>query len=161
MNRRFKRYADSLDASLNRLLRMKPVKLPALPRQVPDAGIYLFSERGRHLYVGRSNRMRSRLLRHGRPSAGHNRATFAFRLARHRTGITKPAYKSEGSRSQLLSRPKSRKAFSKAKDRIRRMDVRYVEEVDPPAPSPLGGVRGGRFRHAVQRFRYALILLIY
>jgi hypothetical protein len=34
---------------------MQPVKRDALPADMPTCGVYLFSDRGRHLYVGRSN----------------------------------------------------------------------------------------------------------
>ena len=51
--------------------------LPAIPGQ----GIYVFYESGIPLYVGRSDRMRSRILEHSRPSSLHNSATFAFLLA--------------------------------------------------------------------------------
>jgi hypothetical protein len=57
-------------------------------------GVYLFTETGRHLYVGRCglteraarkgsghSNFRTRLAGHSRPSSGHNQATFAWRLA--------------------------------------------------------------------------------
>lgn len=56
-------------------------------------GVYLFTEAGRHLYVGRCglteraakkgaghSNFRTRLAGHTRPSSGHNQATFAWRL---------------------------------------------------------------------------------
>jgi hypothetical protein len=58
-------------------------------------------------------------------------AAFAFRLARIETGNLKATYKSQGSRTALMSDPTFVKAFHEAKSRIRRMRVRYVEEAEP------------------------------
>ena len=57
-----------------------------------EHGVYLFTEAGRHLYVGRCglteraakkggghSNFRTRLAGHTRPSSGHNKATFAWR----------------------------------------------------------------------------------
>lgn len=67
-----------------------PGRRPA-PR---EHGVYLFTEAGRHLYVGRCglteraakrgrghSNFRTRLAGHARPSSAHNQATFAWRLA--------------------------------------------------------------------------------
>jgi len=56
-----------------------------LPRNMPSAGIYLLSENGRPLYVGRTSNLRNRLQYHMRNN--HNQATFAFLLARHHTNL--------------------------------------------------------------------------
>jgi hypothetical protein len=58
-------------------------------------------------------------------------AAFAFRLARERTGNLNASYKRKGSRSELILNAGFRKAFDLAKARIRRMNVRFVEEADP------------------------------
>jgi len=110
---------------------MEPVSVAALPREMPQSGIYLFSDAGEHLYVGRTNTIRKRLQSHCRPSSGHNSATFAFRLARQITNKTKATYTSKGSRSYLERRPKFAKVFSAEKQRVRNMDVRFVSEPEP------------------------------
>ena len=59
-----------------------------------EHGVYLFTETGHHLYVGRCglteraarkggghSNFRTRLAGHTRPSSAHNQATFAWRLA--------------------------------------------------------------------------------
>ena len=102
-----------------------------LPREVPAAGIYLISEGRRHLYVGRSNSIRRRLSNHCRPSASHNMAVLAFRLAREATGRDKATYKPAGSRADLMNDPAFARAFEAAKTRIRGMNVRVVAEDDP------------------------------
>jgi hypothetical protein len=73
-----------------------------IPRDLPVRGIYLFSEGGKDLYIGRTNRMRHRLRGHCVTSANHFSATFAFRIARKETGKTKASYAQSGSRPELL-----------------------------------------------------------
>lgn len=95
-------------------------------------GVYLFSEGERHLYVGRTNHVQRRYGLHCRPSAQHNQAVFAFKLARHETGNLRAAYTSgEGSRKFLAADPTFNEAFAVAKARVRAMDFRWVEEADP------------------------------
>ena len=104
-------------------------RMAKLPRNMPMSGIYLLSENGRPLYVGRTNNLRKRLQYHMRNN--HNQATFAFLLARHQTGNLKASYKPKGSRQDLLSDPTFRAAFDDARQRIRNMQVQFVEERDP------------------------------
>jgi hypothetical protein len=127
----FKEYIDSLEPSFQRLLEMTPVTVATLPREIPEAGVYLFSENGVNLYVGRTNSMRQRLQYHCRPSSGHNSATFAFRLAREITGITQATYVAEGSRASLERHPEFGPEFIAQKQRVRLMNVSYVSEPDP------------------------------
>jgi len=131
MNPEFKSVLDSLEPKYRRLVRMAPVKYGALPRKLPKRGIYLFSEGNKHLYVGRTNRMRQRFRGHCVPSASHFTATFAFRIARKNTGRAKASYSKSGSRAELLKNKKFKSAFDKAKQRIALMDIRFVEESDP------------------------------
>ena len=95
-------------------------------------GVYLLSEGEKHLYVGRSNDIKKRIGRHSRPGATHRMAAFAFRLAREVTGNLKATYKKgNGSRSALMEDEKFVAAFDAAKARIRKMNLRFVEENDP------------------------------
>ncbi|MBK9002180.1 MAG: GIY-YIG nuclease family protein [Myxococcales bacterium] len=131
MDDKFKGVVESLDPKHRALLAMPPVTYATLPKKVPERGVYLFSEPDRHLYVGRTNRIRRRLAGHCRPSATHFTATFAFRLAREATGNLKASYTTKGSRADLLNTPAFAAAFSAAKARIAAMNVRFVEEPDP------------------------------
>ena len=97
-------------------------------KSVPLQGVYLFSEGTDHLYVGRSNRMPARFRDHR--SANHKTAAFAFILACETFGRGKASYKPEGSRDALMQVPAFRAAFDNARERIRRMDFRAVEEND-------------------------------
>ena len=129
MNRDFKQAVDSLQPKYKALLAMEPVTLADLPRQMPKKGVYLFSEGDRPLYADRTNRLRSRLQGHVRDS--HYTATLAFLMARIQTDKVQPSYKPQGSRTDLLRNREFRGAFDSARQKIRHLDIRYVEEADP------------------------------
>jgi hypothetical protein len=131
MHPKFAALVETLAPKFERLLAMQPLAHGALPRDMPKSGAYLFTEKGRHLYVGRSNVLRARRGRHCLPGATHRQAAFAFQLAREATGRTAVAYRAgEGSRAGLMLDPVFAAAFAAAKERIRAMDYRYVEEAD-------------------------------
>ncbi|GAC1343741.1 MAG: hypothetical protein NVSMB18_20060 [Acetobacteraceae bacterium] len=95
-------------------------------------GVYLFTEAGNHLYVGRSNRMLARYKNHWMLNKTEREAAFAFKLAREVTGFTKATYKKgAGSRKELALDPGFTAAFTAAKARIKAMEYRWVEEADP------------------------------
>ena len=128
MNERFRAHVESLHPKFEALMQMRPVTVDALPNDVPKSGIYLFSDAMTHLYVGRSKRLRERLKYHCGTASD---APFAFKLARCETGNTTASYAKSGGRKELLERPEFAAAYQRAKDRIRRMDLRFVEEPDP------------------------------
>ena len=131
MNPKFAVLVETLAPKLDRLLAMPPLAYGSLPRDMPRSGVYLFTEAGRHLYVGRSNTLRGRYGRHCRPGATHRQAAFAFQLAREVTSHTQATYRAgPGSRTGLALDPVFFAAFTAAKERIRRMEYRYVEEAD-------------------------------
>jgi hypothetical protein len=132
MDSKFVAHVEALKPQLHSLLTISPVTPESLPANMPRNGIYLLSEGERHLYVGRSNNIRKRISRHSSPSATHRMAAFAFRLAREATGNIKATYKKgEGSRAALMKDPVFVSAFTAAKYRIRKMNLRFVEEADP------------------------------
>lgn len=131
MDPKFAALVETLAPKLARLLAMQPLAYGTLPRHMPQSGVYLFTEGGRHLYVGRSNGLRARYGRHCRPGATYRQAAFAFQLAREVTGRTQPAYRTgAGSRAGLILDRAFAAAFVAAKERIRAMEYRYVEEAD-------------------------------
>lgn len=122
----------TLEDKFQMLLAATPMRYSDLPRNLPKRAIYLFSQGDVHLSVGRTNTLRSRLRGHCTPSATHFPATLAFRMARKKTGITKPAYSSKGSRADLCKDPVFGPAFVEAKRQLREeMDIRFVREDDP------------------------------
>ncbi len=131
MNDRFAAVVESLEPSFQMLIEMEPVYAGQLPRSIPKRGIYLFSDGPMHLYVGRSDNIRQRIGLHCRPGSQHNQATFAFRMARHETGLIAAAYTAAGSRSAMVKDDAFRAAFLAGKARIRSLGLRYVEENDP------------------------------
>jgi hypothetical protein len=99
MDSKFAALVETLAPKLDRLLAIPPLRHGALPRDMLASGVYLFTEVGRHLYVGRSNTLPGRYGRHCRPGATHREAAFAFQLARETTGHTEATYRTEGGRA--------------------------------------------------------------
>lgn len=131
IDERFLAHIQSFAHKAERLLSMPPLTSGALPRTMPSSGVYLFSEGDRHLYVGRSNTLRKRYGRHCLPGATNRQAAFAFQLAREATGRVEVSYRpGANSRKGLMQDPLFSNAFKEAKQRIRAMDYRYVEETD-------------------------------
>jgi predicted GIY-YIG superfamily endonuclease len=130
MNESFRQYLESLHPKLAQLLAMPPVRGERIPRKVPDKGVYLFSESGNHLYVGRSNRLRDRLRQHTAPSSDRFNATFAFRMACMACGKRRGTYMEDSSRAKLETDGEFARTFREAKQRVRNMDIRFVEEAD-------------------------------
>ena len=131
MNSKFQQFVETLEPKFQQLIAMVPIRYGDLPNNLPKRAIYLFSERGEHLYVGRTNNLRNRLRGHCAPGSRHFSAVFAFRIARQVTGFTKPSYAAKGSRADLCNHPVFAPAFVDAKARVSNMDIRYVEEADP------------------------------
>jgi hypothetical protein len=138
MHATFAKLLEGLHPKLENLIAMSPCRYGKLPKTMPKQGVYLFTEGENHLYVGRSNKIRSRYGRHCNPGATHRMAAFAFKLAREATGKTIASYKAgEDSRKGLMLNPEFRAAFDAAKARIREMDFRFVEEADQNAQALL------------------------
>ena len=93
--------------------------------KVPQKGIYVFYENDRPIYVGRTNRMRLRILEHGRASSTHNSASFAFLLAVEQAEKKGMDCKNRN-RNELEQDPKFAPLFTAAKERVRRMGIRVV-----------------------------------
>ena len=132
MDKIFVAHVEKLQPQLKLLLKMPPVIPEQLPSEMPRKGVYLLSEGERHLYVGRSNDIRGRIGRQSRRSATDRMAAFAFRLAREATGDLRASYKKgQGSRKSLMKDSVFVDAFTSGKARIRKMNLRFVEEADP------------------------------
>lgn len=131
MHEHFRLHIESLHPSFEALVQSAPFTFGSMPKELPKAGIYLFTEGDRHLYVGRTNNLRKRLQGHCSPGSSHNTAAFAFRLAREACNVTKATYKREGSRVQLMKETAFAAAFVAAKGRLRAMHVRVVAENGP------------------------------
>ena len=129
MHAKFKDCIEGLDVRLQELMQMPPVTMEKPLRDSPVGGIYLFSENDKHLYVGRTKRRVSQRLRQHVSKADD--CPLAFRLARKTTQKEEASYSSKGGRKELLQDPDFKKAYEDAKNRIRKLDVRWVAEPDP------------------------------
>ena len=98
--------------------------------ELPEQGIYVFYLGDKPMYVGRTDRMRQRLLEHSRPSSTHNAATLAFTMASILSA-------SQGldidglSRDELQRDPEFKKWFDATKARVHSMSIRVVEVTNP------------------------------
>jgi hypothetical protein len=128
MDPSFSSLTEQLATKFRSLIAMTPVAAEDVPEDTPRAGIYLFSEHGVHMYAGRTKRKLCVRIRNHFSAARD--CPFAWLLAREITGF-RPTYRREGSRADLLTRPDFARIYEEQKKRIRRMDVRFVEESDP------------------------------
>ncbi len=128
MNARFAAVVSGLHPKMEALVACPPISPTELPRSFGGAGVYLFTEAGRHLYVGRSNDLRFRIQTHVRPSAATNQAAFAYRLAREIAGIKKVSYKKLSPEEDWSLIEPFVSAFPASKKRIREMELRFVIE---------------------------------
>jgi|SRR5579863_1721613 len=126
----FARAVSSLHASLEELVNSEPFKYAGRPRGLPENAVYLFSERGVPLYVGRSRNFGQRLGNHCRLSSPANQSSFAFKLACEMSGIAQTRYSGPNTRDKMLKIPAFAKAFKQAKERLNEMEIRFVEEGD-------------------------------
>ena len=112
------------------LITSAPFSIPLL-KALPKAGVYLFTENADNLYVGRSDNIRRRFGLHTNPGSQHNQASFAALLAKEETQL-KASYKIRRNDPLHYSRAETFLAsFAIAKQRIRGMEFRAVEESDP------------------------------
>lgn len=130
MHPRFVAATEALHGKFEALQAGRPYIFGQVPKGIAKCGVYLFSEGGAPLYVGRSNRLRERYFLHCRPGSQQNQASFAYKLAREAIGAPKATYAKDGGRKALAATPLFQAAFAVAKDRIRKMDYRFVEEAD-------------------------------
>jgi excinuclease UvrABC nuclease subunit len=78
MDEQFRQHIESLQPSFEVLINCEPFQFASLPKVLPKAGVYLFSDGEHHLYVGRTNSIRKRLQQHCRESSSHNSAPSLF-----------------------------------------------------------------------------------
>jgi hypothetical protein len=129
MSDQFKNIIAKMQPLLDELLASPQLSRTEL-QDVPAKGVYVFYENGSQLYVGRSNRLRERVLEHSRPSSRHNSATFAFNLATE--AATKARIPPEGrNRTELENYAPFRDLYRKAKGQVAAMKVQVIKIEDP------------------------------
>lgn len=129
MNDKFDEIYNRLQPLLNQLVN-SPSKNRTSLGALPQKGVYVFYENDCPIYVGRSNRMKERILEHSRSSSPHNSAPFAFNLARE-NAIEKKIDVNKKRRVELQIDSNFSKLFSEAKERISKMSVRVIKIDDP------------------------------
>jgi len=95
------------------------------------AGVYVFYENGKPLYVGKSDNIAKRMGNHRRPSSRHNQATFAARIAEdelEKKGYKLKKYIPTKSLEHYTKHPQFDEVFNAAKERIKKMTICWVEE---------------------------------
>ena len=102
-----------------------PVREAKLPK---SAGVYVFYEANTPQRVGTTKNLCQRVKQHHGPSL--RSAAFAKRLARCATGIRGGTRPGEGWKTQACENPQLGAEFEKARERIRNMQVRWVEVPD-------------------------------
>ena len=81
MTEGFDQIVTEMPDLLDRLLETELLQRDNLGN-IPQRGVYVLYEDDKPIYVGRSNRLRHRLLEHSRQSSPQNSAPFAFNLAK-------------------------------------------------------------------------------
>ena len=129
MDPKFEQHVNEVERLHETLMAMPPVTRDNLGA-CDYPGVYLFTENGIHLYVGRTKRpLKTRLMEHTRPSVKD--APFAFRLTREATGKTEVTYEAGNGRRELLQEEEFLTALNQQKSRIAEMGIRYVKVADP------------------------------
>ncbi len=96
---------------------------------LPARGVYVLYEGGKPKYVGRSDRLKERLLEHGRSSSISNGATLAFQITTNEFQKRHPGASSM-KKNALEANLQFQDLFVAAKNRVRKMDIRVVEIQD-------------------------------
>jgi hypothetical protein len=127
MNVEFQKRVREVERLHDELMGMTPVKRGSLG-VCNFPGVYLFSENGEHLYVGRTGRhLMKRLPEHWTVKD----APLAFRFARHATGNSIASYKpGDKSRKGLMKNSEFVASFRDFQERIGKMDIRFVRVDD-------------------------------
>ena len=137
MNKRFEELVDKMQPWLQELLEKEPIAIREIgkgPEKVPEQGVYVFFERDKAIYVGRSNHLKKRLKQHSQESSKRS-ATLAIKMAKRemsKRGMS-TLQNEEGKTltvNQLFRNEAFKKEFEAAKDRIARMEIRWVEIKD-------------------------------
>jgi len=98
-------------------------------KNLPKKGIYVFYENGLPIYVGRTNRMKNRLMEHSQQSSGHTSATFAFNLAKEKAKNT--TIDLDQRRKDLETDPLFSSIYAEQKVRVSKMKIKVIDIEDP------------------------------
>lgn len=128
MNEKFKEIINTFPALMERI-NNSPFITKDDFKNLPKKGIYVFYENGLPIYVGRTNRMKNRLMEHSKQSSGHNSATFAFNLAKEKAKKTSINLKQR--RKDLEADPLFSPIYTEEKVRVSKMKIKVIDIEDP------------------------------
>jgi GIY-YIG catalytic domain len=123
MNGKFKAAVDSLHPKYEALIGGEPYTPGA---KLPLKGVYLFSEKDKHLYVGRSDNILHRFKAHR--SAQMNKAALVRLIVAKEVGYVRDY---RGGRNKIEGYAGFAEARERARKRVHAMSFRAVEENDP------------------------------
>lgn len=125
MPSRWNQLIDKLPSLHECLANAAPLPNPTYSEFKGKAGVYAFKERNQIIHVGRTRNLQGRI--RGHRTANPNSASLAFKMARKKTGREEATYKTEGSRSDLLTDDDFKEAWIEAISRIKIMEVVFIE----------------------------------
>ncbi len=128
MTKKFSSLIDQLPQLLDSL---QPIDWRAIPAKEKRAGVYVFYEKNKPIYVGRTKNLKQRIRSHYCKQS-HNKSSFVFLMACDTFGRKKASYKKQDGRKELFKDPVFReKHYLKAHERLAKMKLRFVEIPDP------------------------------
>ena len=127
MHPTFETIVAKLPSLLEKLQTSTPLTIETGLSQLPQKGVYVFYENDEPIYVGRSNRMRSRIREHGAESSRHESATLAYKLLLEELGEG-GGHSSSLTRKQIQDGHKDQ--YQDQRARIRKMQVRAAQIED-------------------------------
>ena len=128
MNEAFEKSIDRVQELFD-LLNREEIR-PLLGTSYPQSpAIYVFFEDKKPIHVGRTNKLRQRIL--GHRGQNHYSATFAFKETRRLTDNLKASYKQKGSRAALMGDPLFRGEFDKQRERLGKFGIKYLVVENP------------------------------
>ena len=116
----------ALLAALQTAPSLRVAEHPPIPKV---AGIYLFSEGKRPIYVGQSRNLRNRLRQHTWEKSRENAASFAFNIAKREAA--KDGVDTTPWRAILEADPDFVPYFASARASVAAMSVQFIELEDP------------------------------
>ena len=128
MNTKFKEIIDQFPLKMEKIKNSPVITINDL-NNIPKRGIYVFYENDIPIYVGRSERLKSRLKEHSQQSSGHTSATFAFNIAKQ--DAKKADIDINRQRKDLEHDPEFANIYRAAKERVAKMQIRVIGIEDP------------------------------
>jgi hypothetical protein len=122
--RRFSDMVIKMENYLNELKSTTPfiANSAGLPKK---AGVYVFYEKSKALYAGRTGNLRKRMAQHRNMGSRHNDAPFAYHLAKCEAKLN--GISVDNTRVSLCGDDDFNLHFQMAKKRVGKMRVRFIE----------------------------------